>query len=44
MLFRIGIVCDLLTGVIGLFLALAVYRLFKAVDKNLAVLMVMLGG
>lgn len=43
-LFRIGIFCDLLTGVIGLFLALALYRLFKMVDKNLAVLMVILGG
>lgn len=44
MLFRIGILSDLLTGVIGLFLALALYHLFKAVDKNLAVLMVILGG
>ena len=43
-LFRIGIVGDLLVGTIVLFLVLALYRLFKAVDQNLAVLVVILGG
>ena len=31
-LFRLGIVSDLLTGTMGLFLTLALYRLFKGVD------------
>jgi hypothetical protein len=43
-LFRFGIVGDLVCGVILIFLALAFYRLFKEVDKNLAVLVVILGG
>ena len=43
-LFRLGIVSDLISGVIVIFLALALYRLFKGVDQNLAVLMVILGG
>jgi len=42
-LFRLGIVSDLISGVIVIFLALALYRLFKGVDQNLAVLMVILG-
>jgi hypothetical protein len=44
MLFRLGIVGDLFTGVMSVFLTLALYRLFKAVDQNLAVLMVILGS
>ncbi len=44
LLFRLGIVSDLLTGTIGIFLVLALYRLLKGVDQNLAVLMVILGG
>jgi hypothetical protein len=44
LLFRLGIVSDLFCGVILIFLALALYRLFKGVDQNLAVLMVILGG
>src|SRR5207253_11303458 len=44
LLFRLGIAGDLLTGTIAIFLALALYRLFKAVDQNLAVLMVILGA
>ncbi len=44
MLFRLGMVSDLLCGVILIFLTLALYRLFKGVDHNLAVLMVILGG
>jgi hypothetical protein len=43
-LFRFGIVTDLLGAVILIFLTLALYRLFKGVDQNLAVLVVILGG
>jgi len=44
LLFRLGMVSDLLCGTILIFLALALYRLFKGVDQNQAVLMVILGG
>ncbi|MGH9592559.1 MAG: DUF4386 domain-containing protein, partial [Bryobacteraceae bacterium] len=44
MLFRLGILSDLAVGVVGLFLVLALYRLFKEVDQKYAVLMVILGG
>jgi hypothetical protein len=43
-LFRLGIVSDLFCGTILIFLVLALYRLFKEVDLNQAVLMVILGG
>ena len=43
-LFRLGIVGDLLTGTIAIFLVLALYRLLKGVDQNHAALMVILGG
>jgi hypothetical protein len=43
-LFRFGIVGDLLCGVILIFLVMAFYRLFKGVDQNLAVLVVIFGG
>jgi hypothetical protein len=43
-LFRLGIVGDLLCGVILIFLVMAFYRLFKGVDQNLAVLVVIFGG
>src|ERR1700688_2937788 len=43
-LFRLGIAGDLFCGTIVIFLTLALYRLFKGVDQNLAVLMVILGG
>lgn len=43
-LFRFGIVSDLLGAVILIFLTLALYRLFKGVDQNLAVLVVIFGG
>src|SRR3990172_9286420 len=43
-LFRMGIVADLLTGTIAIFVTLALYRLFKEVNQNLAVLMVILGS
>jgi hypothetical protein len=44
LLFRLGILGDLLCGVIVTFLVLALYRLLKGVDRNLAVLMVIIGG
>ena len=44
LLFRLGIVSDLLTGTMGLVVALALYRLLKGVDQELAALMVILGG
>jgi len=43
-LFRFGIAGDLFTGTMVIFVALAFYRLFKGVDQNQAVLMVILGG
>ncbi|MFY9825612.1 MAG: DUF4386 domain-containing protein [Thermoanaerobaculia bacterium] len=42
-LFRLGIVSDLFTGTASIFLLLALYRLFKGVDRNQAALMVILG-
>ncbi|HET6841292.1 MAG TPA: DUF4386 domain-containing protein [Candidatus Angelobacter sp.] len=44
LLFRLGMVSDLFVGVIVIFVALALYRLFRGVNQNLAVLMVILGG
>ena len=44
MLFRLGIVADLFCACILIFLVLALYRLLHGVDRNLAVLMVILGG
>jgi len=44
LLFRFGIVAELVCGVILVFLVLAFYRLFKGVDQHLAVLVVILGG
>jgi hypothetical protein len=43
-LFRFGILADLVGAVVLIFLALALYRLFKGVDQYLAVLVVILGG
>jgi Domain of unknown function (DUF4386) len=43
-LFRFGILSDLFVGTIVIFVALALYRLFKGVDRTLAVLVVILGG
>lgn len=43
-LFRFGIFCDLITGVLMLFLTLAFYRLFAHVDRKLAALTVIVGG
>jgi hypothetical protein len=44
MLFRFGIVADLFTGTMAIFVTLALYRLFKEVDHGLAVVMVILGS
>src|SRR5712664_3494532 len=43
-LFRFGIAGDLFTGTMVIFVTLALYRLFRGVDQNQAVLMVILGG
>jgi hypothetical protein len=43
-LFRLGILSDLFTATMGIFLTLALYRLFQGVDKDLARLMVILGA
>lgn len=43
-LFRMGMVTDLFTGAMAIFVTLAFFRLFKGVDQNLAVLMVILGS
>jgi uncharacterized protein DUF4386 len=43
-LFRFGIVCNLLGAVLWLFVPLALYRLLKGVDQQLAALMVILGS
>jgi Domain of unknown function (DUF4386) len=43
-LFRLGIVSDLFTGTMAIFLTLALYRLFKGVDQDLARLVVILGA
>jgi hypothetical protein len=43
-LFRIGILAELIGGLLLIFLVLAFYRLFKGVDPHLAVLVVILGG
>lgn len=44
MLFRFGILSDLIGATIVIFVTLALYRLLKGVDKELAVLMVILGS
>ncbi len=43
-LFRLGILTDLFTEVMAIFLTLALYRLFKGVDQFLAALVVALGA
>ena len=43
-LFRIGILSDLLAGILTLFVTLALYRLFARTDRRLAILVVILGG
>ncbi len=44
LLFRIGIVADIVCAVVLIFLVLSFYRLFRGVDANLAVLVVIFGG
>ena len=44
LLFRFGLITDLLTAVSAIFVVLALYRLFKGVNRNHAVLLVILGG
>ena len=44
LLFRLGMVSDLLCGTILIFLTLALYRLFKGVNQNFAVLVVIFGA
>jgi len=43
-LFRLGILADLFTATMSVFLTLALYRLFKDVDRDLARLVVILGS
>lgn len=43
-LFRLGIVSDLICALVLVMLVLAFYRLFEGVDKNLAILVVIIGG
>ena len=43
-LFRFGMLSDLLGAVVLIFLVLAFYQLFKGVDQQLAVLLVIVGG
>jgi uncharacterized protein DUF4386 len=43
-LFRFGTLSDVLGAVVLIFLVLAFYRLFKGVDQQLAVLLVIVGG
>lgn len=44
LLFSVGIATDLVGSAIAIFVVLALYRLFKDVDRRLALLMVILGG
>jgi len=44
LLFRLGILSELFTGTMVIFVVLALYRLFKGVDQSLAAMMVILGG
>lgn len=44
LLFRVGIVSDLIAGLGCLLAALALYELLKGVDRKLGVLIVVLGG
>ena len=43
-MFRFAILADLLSGVLSIFLVLALYRVFEDVNRYQAVLMVILGG
>ncbi len=43
-LFRLGMIADVFSGVMVVFLVLALYRLFEDVDRRLALLMLIVGG
>jgi hypothetical protein len=43
-IFRLGILTDAVAGTLALFVTLALFRLFRDVDRDLASLMVILGG
>lgn len=43
-LFRLGILADVFTGTIVLFVTFAFYRLFKEVNRNLAVMVIIFGS
>jgi len=43
-LFRAGMIGDLFAGTIAIFVTLALYRLFKQIDRNMAALVVILGS
>ncbi|MCI0349137.1 MAG: DUF4386 domain-containing protein [Acidobacteriales bacterium] len=43
-LFRLGILADVLTGTIVIFVTFALYRLFKEVNRNLAVMIIVFGS
>ena len=42
--FRLAILADVMAGVLTLFVAMALYRLFRPTDRDLASVMVVLGG
>jgi hypothetical protein len=42
--FRVAILTDVIAGVLTLFVTLALFRLFRATDRDLASIMVILGG
>jgi hypothetical protein len=42
--FRLAILTDMLAAVLGLFVALFLFRVFRAIDRDVASLMVILGG
>jgi hypothetical protein len=44
LIFRLGMVADLLAGISCIFVAMALYQVLKGVDQTLGVLMVILGG
>lgn len=43
-LFRAAILTDVMTGVLTLFVAMALFRLFRSTDRDLASMMLILGG
>ena len=43
-IFRVAMLTDMLAGLLSLFVGIALFRLFRAFDRDLAVLMFILGG